>query len=117
MKNVMTILGALTIISLLMTSCNSSEKSKNSITGKWIVKSSMGIELKDDKTYMILNDDNTAIEKNSFGESKRTWSIKGNELCLKATEEDGGIESCGSYKLDGNKLIWNVMEAEIIYQK
>lgn len=77
----------------------------------------MGIESKDDKTYMILNDDNTAIEKNSFGEFKRTWSIKGNEFCLKATEEDGGIESCGSYKLDGENLIWNVMEIEIIYQK
>ena len=109
----MIIFGALIIISCFLTNCNNSD----SISGKWIVKSAMGIESKDDKTYMILTDDNTAIEKNNFGEFKRTWSIKGNELCLKASEEDGGIESCGSFKLDGNKLIWNVMEIEIIYQK
>jgi hypothetical protein len=78
----------------------------------------MGVESQEgEKTYLIINEDNTAIEKNNLGEINRTWSIKGNELCFKATDADGGMESCGSYKLEGNKLIWNVMDIEMIYEK
>ncbi len=118
MKKTIKIFVAILFASFILASCNSSEKAKTSMTGKWILKSAMGIESQDgDNTYMLLNDDNTAIEKNKFGESKRTWSIKGDSLCLKATEEDGGIESCGSYKLDGDKLVWNLMDVEMIYEK
>jgi hypothetical protein len=118
MKKIMKVFGALTILSMLMISCNDKIKSENKIAGKWILKSAMGIISKDGpNTYMVLNDDNTAIEKNTFGEHKRTWSIKGNELCLKALEEDGGIESCGSYKIEDNKLVWTIMEIEMIYEK
>ena len=114
----MTLFGAILFASFILSSCNSSEKAKSSMTGKWILKSAMGIESQDgDKSYILLNDDNTAIEKSKFGESKRTWSIKGDSLCLKAIEEDGGIESCGTYKLDGDKLVWNLMDVEIIYEK
>jgi hypothetical protein len=118
MKKTMTIFGAILFASFILASCNSSEKSKSSMTGKWMLKSAMGIESQDgDNTYILLNDDNTAIEKNKFGEYKRTWSIKGDSLCLKTIEEDGGIESCGTYKLDGDKLVWNLMDVEMIYEK
>ncbi len=115
MKKLIKLFSASLIISIILISCANEKKS---ITGQWILKSASGIELQDaDKTYLIINEDNTAIEKSKFGEMNRTWSIKGNELCLKATDSDGGIESCGTYKLDGNKLIWNVMDIEMIYQK
>jgi len=118
MKKVMTIFGAILFAYFIIASCNNSEKAKSSMTGKWILKSAMGIESKDgDNTYLLLNDDNTAIEKNMFAESKRTWSIKGDSFCLKGIEEDGGIEVCGTYKLDGDKLVWNLMDVEMIYEK
>ena len=75
MKKNITIFGVILFASFILASCNSSEKEKSSMTGKWILKSARGSELQDgDNIYMVLNDDNTAIEKSEFGEFKRTWS-------------------------------------------
>lgn len=120
MKKLNSIFGAI-FIALILTNCNTNTQNENtsndkSLVGKWIVESTNGMPV-DTKSYMLLNEDYTAMEVNSFGENERTWFVKGNDLCLKALEADGGIESCGSFKIKGNKLIWTIFDMEMVYKK
>jgi hypothetical protein len=117
MKKITTFLGILFLVSLIMTGCNELGSPEKKLIGKWNLKSAMGIEVPSGKSYLILNEDKTANEISSIGEFQRTWKINGDELCVKAIEKDGGIESCGYFKIDGNKLTWTVMEMEMIYEK
>jgi hypothetical protein len=113
MKFLTTIIGILAILNFA--SCTDKA---TTLEGKWNLKSAMGIEVQSSKDFLILKKDHTAIESSKLGgESKRTWSTKGKNLCLKAIEDDGGAETCGAYHIEGNQLIWNCMGAEVIYEK
>ena len=110
----------------LFASCNNDKggekqsnepKGGNPLVGKWVLRSAMGVDAVDANTYLIINNDHTAVEHGSLGDTKRTWSSTDDELCVKASQEDGGIESCGKYKLKGDKLTWTVLEIEMVYER
>ena len=87
---------------LCHTACNSDE---GKIEGKWVLSKSSDNAVNDPNNYIILNADGSAIENNGSGENRRTWTIQEGELCIRALDSDGGIETCGDYELKGDVLI------------
>ena len=75
------------------------------IEGKWVLTQSSGNAINDPNNYLILKADGSAIENNGSGENARTWNIKDDNLCIKALDSDGGIETCGNYELKDKVLI------------
>ena len=54
------------------------------------------------------------LKRANLANLKEPGHIKGDSLCLKSR---GGMETCSSYKLDGDKLVLNIMDYEMIYEK
>ena len=84
------------------TACNNEQ---GNIEGKWVLSNSSGTAVNDPNNYLILKADGSAIENNGSGENPRTWTIQDDNLCIKALDSDGGIETCGDYELKGDVLI------------
>lgn len=119
MKKIITICGAMLFASLIFTSCGGAGKSKSTLVGSWELSwdADEANGIKAGSTILVLNEDKTAREKSSIGETQRTWKTNGSDLCIKASDEDGGIESCGKYELNGDVLTWVIMDMTMEYKR
>jgi len=101
---------------LLWSSCSNA---KGKIDGKWVLKKASGTSVNDPNNYLILKSDGSAIENNGAGENAKTWTIHDDELCIKALDSDGGIETCGEYSLNGDvlKMELSALGVELEYQR
>ncbi len=104
------------LYSLLWTACSNDA---GKIDGKWVLKKASGNAVNDPNNYLILKSDGSAIENNGAGENAKTWTIHDEELCIKALDSDGGIETCGEYSLKGDvlKMELSALGVELEYQR
>lgn len=100
----------------MFSACNSNQ---GSIEGKWVLSKSSGIAIKDPNNYLLLNPDGSAIENSGSGESQKTWTVQEGELCIRALDSDGGIQTCGEYELKGDVLVleMNDLGVKLEYQR
>ena len=146
MKKSITILGAMLLVSVILTSCggNDSHESadpavtteettpkleeataaeEKALVGTWECRieydeaSVAASGVKGFTAILVINEDKTCLEKNSLGEFHRTWKTNGSDLCFKTVVEKEEIDACSKYVLNEDVLTMEFEDLKVEYKR